>query len=182
MREKFEPTKEQVFRVESAAPDDAVGIAHVRNRTWLATYPNKETGVTKEDILAKNFESEDQVQRWRKAIESTTGNRRLWVAKDGGLVVGYSQGKKGATENEIMGLYVLPEYQGKGLGGKLLGEALDWLGEEKPVTLSVAAHTPAVELYKKFGFVESDGTASEPLFDSGASIPSIKMIKPKRDY
>ncbi len=181
MREKLEPVKEKAFKVEGATPDAAPGIAHVRNKTWLATYPSKETGVTREDILAKNFESEDQVKRWRKAIESTTGNRRLWVAKDGGNVVGYSQGKKGATENEIWGLYVLPEYQGKGLGGKLLGEVLDWLGDEKPVILSVAAHTPAVELYKKFGFVESDETASETLFDSGASIPSIKMIKPKRD-
>jgi GNAT superfamily N-acetyltransferase len=180
MREKLEPAKEKAFRVESATPDVAAGIAHVRNMTWLATYPNKEAGVTQEDILAKNFENEDQVQRWRKTIESTTGERKLWVAKDGGIVIGYSQGKKGSAENEILGLYVLPEYQGKGLGGKLLKEALDWLGDEKPVSLTVATYSPAIQVYKKYGFIETDDAVSGPTFDSGARIPTIKMIKVNR--
>lgn len=179
MRERMEPKQEQGLIVENASPDDAAGIAHVRNETWLDTYPDKGAGVTREDILSKKFESEDQVARWRKSIEGGSGARKLWVARDKEIVVGYSQGKKGEEENEIVGLYVLPDYQGKGLGGKLLKAALDWLGDEKPVALTVASYSPAVQVYKKFGFIETNEPVSGPMFDSGVSIPTIKMIKSK---
>ena len=89
------------FSIEIAHPQDAAAIAHVRNETWLATYPNEEAGITKEDILTKAFESEEQVARWRKNIEDTTGTRALWVAKTAsGMIVGYSQGKRSEADRK----------------------------------------------------------------------------------
>ncbi len=178
------PTMENPFTVTEALPEDAAGITHVRKETWLATYanPNAEAineRVTPEDILEKNLDSADQIARWRKATESKNGPRKIWVAKEkDGTVVGYSQGFKGETENQIYGLYVLPTHQGKGLGRKLLQCVIDWLGEQKPITLSVGANIPsAIELYKKFGFVE-EGIGEGPIFASGATVVSIKMRKP----
>jgi len=175
-------SNEQPILITVASPDDASGIARVRKETWLATYPNKEFGVTREDILEKNFDSNDQIERWRKAIENHTGPRKIWVAKTkDGKLVGYSQGKKGEKENEIYGLYVLPTYQGKGLGRELMKRVIDWLGEEKPINLSVATYAKsAIELYKKFGFKEVDEPAEGPKFASGAVAPSIKMVKSEK--
>ena len=171
--------------IEVAQPEDAAGIAHVGNMTWLATYPNPsaEAGVTREDILTKEFESEEQINRWRTGIEDKTGMRKIWVARNEHReVVGYSQGKKGETENELWGLFVLPDQQGKGLGRDLMKAALDWLGDKKIVTLSVAEYSvSAINLYKKFGFEEVNEVPSGPSFPSGNVIPSIKMIRPIQD-
>ncbi len=173
---------EKVLMVDVAKPEDAAGIVRVRHETWLATYPNAEAGVTEEDIFAKNFQSEDQIKRWKRGIEDETGTRKIWVAKnDAGEVVGYGQGKKGDAENEIWGLYVLPTYRGKGLGSKLMKSVVDWLGNEKPITLSVATYSSsAVELYKRFGFIEVDEPGAGPVFASGATATSIKMVRPKK--
>lgn len=174
--------KEQNTVIVGAEPADAAGIARVRHETWLATYPNAEFGITEEDILAKNFQSEDQVGHWRRVIESTAGTRKIWVAKnEAGEVVAYCQGLKKEEANEIGGMYVLPAYQGKGLGSKLMKEVLNWLGDEKPIVLSVAAYTPGARaLYAGFGFVETNELGESPKFKSGALMPSIKMVRPKR--
>ncbi|MBP7005658.1 GNAT family N-acetyltransferase [Patescibacteria group bacterium] len=168
--------------IEVAKPEDAARIAHVRHETWLATYPNAEAGVTREDIFAKDFQSEDQIDRWRRGIESTKGTRKIWVARnEAGEVVGYGQGLKRETENEIGGMYVLPAYQGKGLGNKLMGAVIDWLGNDKPIALSVAVYSlQARELYKKFGFIDVDEPGAGPIFASGATATSIKMVRPKQ--
>lgn len=173
------PSLERPIAVEDARPEDAAAIAHVRNVTWQATYPNKKAGITLEDILSKDFESETEVGKWRKAIEKKEGPRRLWVARESEGVVGYSQGRKGENFNEILGLYVLPEYQGKGLGRGLMSRAMEWLGDEKPVLLSAASYSlSAIELYKKFGFeITGEDENSGPDFASGAKIPSVRMMK-----
>jgi len=172
------PTLEVPTIVEEAKPEDAAGIAHVRNVTWQATY----TSVPKEEIVAKDFEREEQVSRWRKAIENTEGPRRLWVAKEQGEVVGYSQGRKGEHFNEILGLYVLPDHEGKGLGSELLSRVIEWLGDEKAITLEAAEYADrAIGLYKKFGFVPTGEEVKGPSFASGATIPSIGMIRPARN-
>ncbi len=175
-------SEKEVISVEPATPEDAAGIAHVRKATWLATYPNPTYGVTEDDILAKQFDSDDQIQRWRKALEDQEGPRKLWVAKDrNGTVVGYGQGKKGVDQNEIWGLYVLPTHQGQGLGRRLMQCVIDWLGNEKPIHLSVAIYShSAIALYKKFGFEQGGQDPSSPSFASGATIPSLSMIRPKR--
>lgn len=175
------PSLENVYPVGEARPEDTVGIAHVRKETWLATYPNEEAGVTVEDVLSKDFESEQEISHWKKAIENPASTRKIFVAKDHEVVIGYSQGKKGESRNECWGLFVLPDYHGKGIGRELMQKVVDWLGDEKPLELSVATYsTSAIELYKKLGFVEVEEPGSSPQFDSGASIPTIKMIKPAK--
>ena len=36
-------------QIEDATPNDEDGVRQVQQRTWLATYPNAELGITKED-------------------------------------------------------------------------------------------------------------------------------------
>lgn len=177
--------KEQVFTVEAARLEDAAGIARVREETWLATYPNPnlKKPITKEDILSKKLQSEDQVNRWRKGIESVRGQRKIWVAKnEAGMVVGYGQGIKGDTENEVGGMYVLPTYHGQGLGKKLMETVLDWLGDYKRTVLFVAEYSAsAIEFYKRFGFVEVEEPGERLVFASGAEANLIKMARPRKD-
>lgn len=178
------PTQEQRPVIEEARPEDAEGIARVRKATWLATYPNEERGITYEDVLemVKDFESEAQIESWRKAIEDKTGPRKLWVARDkDDNVVGYSQGRKTERGQAILGMYILPTQEGKGIGSALMREVMHWLDEDRPVTLSVAEYgTRAIALYKKFGFIETDEQGVGPKLSSGKEIPSIKMMRPAK--
>lgn len=175
------PTQEKVYTVNEAQPEDAAGIARVRKETWLATYPNEEAGVTVEDVLSTSMESEEQIMKWRAIIENKMSSRKLWVAKENLEVIGYSQGKKSEQENECLGLYVLPSHHGKGVGRELMQKVVDWAGDEKPLVLSMAVYSDkAKELYQKFGFKSVGETEKGVLFASGASIPTIKMIKPAK--
>src|SRR5713226_9749870 len=58
--------EEEMMRVQihDATPNDADGVRHVQQRTWLATYPNAELGITKEDIEARfHASSEEAIKR-----------------------------------------------------------------------------------------------------------------------
>jgi len=52
---------------------------------------------------------------------------------------------------EVMQLQISPEYQGKGLGGKILRQVLHHAGD-KVVELTVLKENPALKLYKRLGF------------------------------
>ena len=47
-------------------------IVFVLKTTWLATYPNKKYGITKEDILSKDFDSEKKISAWQDTIAIDT--------------------------------------------------------------------------------------------------------------
>lgn len=163
-----------------AEPDDAAGIVHVRRTTWLATYPNEQESITYKDIEEKINQRtlEEDIERSAKRLVNQE-SARVWVAKDNGSVVGFGIGVKEETKNHIGALYILPEYQAKGIGTQLMNLVLEWLGVEKNIDLEVVTYnTKAKEFYKKFGFVEA-GPTHNPVgvLPSGKELPQILMIK-----
>jgi ribosomal protein S18 acetylase RimI-like enzyme len=54
-----------------------------------------------------------------------------------------------------LAIAVLPEYQGQGIGTKLLGQIIDVAGSLYPaISLSVRDNNPAIDLYQRLGFVK----------------------------
>jgi ribosomal protein S18 acetylase RimI-like enzyme len=74
------------------------------------------------------------------------------------LVDGREAGQVTVIEQEhgffISGIYILPEYQNRGLGSALIREVLAEAGEDgRPLTLQVLkANHPARRLYERLGF------------------------------
>jgi diamine N-acetyltransferase len=171
-------------QVHDATPNDADGIRQVQQYTWLATYPNAELGITKEDIEAffHASSSEEAVKRgqvWQQRINSDP-LVHLWVAKHAKRIAGFCLAKKEGTQNRIQAIYVLPEYQGTGIGKRLLQTALDWLGSQQEVVLTVASYNQqAINFYSRFGFVPSGRPAHSRVakLPSGAVIPEIELTK-----
>ena len=60
----------------------------------------------------------------------------------------------GGCNLEIVDVAVHPDYQRRGLGSRIMGALMDWIGENVPETAYVSLiaddHSPA--LYAKFGF------------------------------
>lgn len=172
--------------IQDATPDDDDGIRYVQHQTWLATYPNAELGVTREAINARFVNvSEETLQRRianRQRI-NTDPYLHIWVAKDGESIVGFCIAVKEALNGHIRAIYILPPYQGRGIGKQLFQTALDWLGDRKPVTLAVATYnTKAMDFYRTFGFAPNGKSAvmSVAQLADGVTIPQIEMIRPAR--
>lgn len=172
----MENKKSQIIITEPVLGDEE-GIAYVHKQTWLETYPNEERGINKNDILLKDFDSEEKLEKWRNRIkENGTGGAYVCVAKNDGKVVGVCMAAKGGKYNELKIIYVLPQYQGMGIGTKLAESALKWLGVEKDIILDVVDYNSnAIAFYKKIGFLETMHT-SKCEFPNGKNMQEIRMI------
>lgn len=177
----IEKENEPEIKVLPAMPEDVRGIAEVFYRTWLATYPNEEAGITTEDIedRFKNAFTEDGLAKRAEGIVHPAEGISLFLAKDGDKVVGVCSIANYPDKNQLQAIYVLPEYQGKGIGGLLWDEVRQHFDPSKDIVVQVATYnTGAIEFYKKLGFEETGKQWKDEKFKmkSGAMIPETELI------
>lgn len=175
------------FVIQDAIPDDDDGIRYVQHQTWLATYPNEELGITREAINARFAYPDGTLMRrhpTNKQQINTDPALHVWVAKEEQRVIGFCIAVKEIMNGHVRAIYVLPAHQGRGIGKRLLQSALDWLGDHKPVTLSVATYnTKAIAFYRRFGFEMNEQAPgmSVARLPSGIAIPQLEMVRPRRE-
>jgi ribosomal protein S18 acetylase RimI-like enzyme len=131
--------------------DDTAAIQQVLFNTWVASYADF---IPMKDIqwYFNNYYSDSNFARM--CDDPTTWN---FVAEVKEHVVGYARGKIKAEQHRfyLESLYVLPEFQGRGIGTELLKiveqKALSnnhsslWLGV-------MVQNIPSLEWYRKIGF------------------------------
>jgi len=170
------------IRVVPASPDDVEGIEEVFYRTWLATYPNPELGITVDDV-EERFKDRflpERLARRRERIGDPTPGTSLFVAKEGDRVVGVCYVVVHLEKNQLQSIYVLPGYQGKGVGAALWHEAQKNLDASKDTIVQVATYnTSAIQFYERLGFVDTGKRWSDESFrmKSGAVIPELEMMR-----
>jgi putative acetyltransferase len=116
------------------------------------------------DAWASKEPEDSPLEREKKRFVAETENRE---------VVGFSDYNK--ETNELLGLYVKPEYSGKGIGEKLLQKAeenarkngLDYLWCKSTVT--------AKDFYQKHGYKIIEETFHE--LEDGVEMKAFKMEK-----
>ncbi len=169
--------------VRDAVPDDEPAIRQVQKLTWLATYPNEAHGITSADITAM-FDDTSEAARQRAASRrrsiNATPQAHLWVAEEDGAIVGFCLARKTEETHCIQALYVLSAYQGRGIGKRLMLVGLAWLGDERPVRLTVASYNDrAIAFYERLGFEVVGPPAHTEVFPlpSGAVIPELEMVR-----
>ena len=129
------------FVVREATAADMPGISRVRlsvKENALSVEQLTERGITNASVAA-----------------SLLTHRKGWVAERSGQIVAFSMADK--TDWSIFALFVLAEYEGRGLGSRLLNLALDWLwdsGAER-VWLSTSPGTRAARFYAKQGWIQT---------------------------
>lgn len=103
--------------IRKATEDDAKGMAKVHVDTWRTTY----TGIVPDEYL-NNLSYQERENMWRQAIP----HGGVYVAEVDGKVVGFANGGKERSGNypdygsELYAIYILKEYQGQGIGEKLV--------------------------------------------------------------
>ncbi|OGZ26773.1 MAG: hypothetical protein A2365_01720 [Candidatus Nealsonbacteria bacterium RIFOXYB1_FULL_40_15] len=160
------------IKIRIAKPEDAGKIVAINKIGWLTTYVNQENGITKADILSKNF---NRQKAWRESIQNHKRESHFWIAECDGKIIGYISAKKDKEYNEL-GIYILPKFQSMGIGGRLIKKAFKWLGEEKKIRISVVGYNAkAINFYSKHGFIKIKNENHK--LPSGKNLPTIMMIK-----
>jgi ribosomal protein S18 acetylase RimI-like enzyme len=103
-----------------AQPADAAGLARVGVETWRTAYK----GIVADETLA-GLSTEARQQRWLERLVAPQPQSFTWLVEIAGEVVGFSSG--GAERDndpvyrgEVYALYLLQEYQHRGLGRRLV--------------------------------------------------------------
>ena len=164
-------------KISTASFKDAATIAQIQTQTWLTNYPNKEAGITKEDIQTK-IDEWSQKGDERILREMQRSNSHTWIAKVGLDSVGFVAVSKNAEQGQIDALHILPQFQGLGIGTILFQIALDWLGKRKISLQVVNYNQRAISFYEKFGFAITGEANDDPInLPHGKVINKVLMIR-----
>jgi ribosomal protein S18 acetylase RimI-like enzyme len=167
--------------ISPASAADVRTTQDVFYKTWLATYPNKEAGITVDDIedRFKDRFSEERIKRVTEFVVNPPAGMATLVAKESDTIVGVCRISVSEQENRFNAIYVLPEYQGKGIGNMLWNEVQKLFDPTKDIFVAVATYnTNAIEFYKRLGFTDTGKRWSDDKFimKSGARIPEMEMV------
>lgn len=180
---ELENQKEKAGEIEisTASPSDARQIREVFYKTWLNTYPNKETGVTVDDVedMYKDAFTEESLNKSVERISNPPSGEHLFVAKVNDKIVGICRIIKHEEKNQLQSMYILPEFQGKGIGTLLWEEVKRLFDPAKDTFVNVAIYNKnAIDFYKKLGFKETGKQWEEEKFKlkSGATIKETELV------
>lgn len=140
------------MQIRRATVEDASGIAKVHVDSWRTTYQ----GIIPDDFLNK-LSYEQRTNLWIQNI--TQENNYVIVAENSeGEIVGFATCSKRETNttpnsSDLTSIYLLEEYQGQGIGKKLLKQVFihfKSLRLEK-VFVDVLAENKTRKFYEHFG-------------------------------
>jgi ribosomal protein S18 acetylase RimI-like enzyme len=146
------------LEITNAKSEDSEGIQKVFYETWIATYPNEQYGITLDNLKYRwqDMLSPKAITNLKELISTLDDNFRFLVAKADDKVVGASFLEKNEDHNRLQSVYILPEYQGQGIGRKIWEEAKTFFDLTKDTVVDVAIYnTKAIDYYKKLGFIDT---------------------------
>jgi len=116
-------------------------------------------------------------------LNITASNSLLLVAQDDGRIVGFLSAERGFAKRIKHSAYVvvgvLKDYQGKGVGTKLLQELIDWAKSNNITRLELTVmvnNESAINLYKKMGF-KIEGLKEKSLIVDGKYVDEYYMAR-----
>ena len=148
-------------------PGEIEGKSLVHWQTWREAY---------DEILSEEFQEQMTLDKCRFYSQKYPEN--TLIAMDGKKVVGFiSYGNfrdETIQAGEIIALYVLKDYYGKGIAQKLMKEALTTLEQFSEIYLWVLKDNKrAIAFYQKMGFT-LDGP--EKILELGKSVKELRMV------
>lgn len=145
--------------VRLATAEDLVEVRYVGFATWPPTYGT---------FAGPRFVVQGLDMYWSsEAISAAIGRGDIYVAADGERVLGVSEVDHYEGRFVMWKLYVLPEHQHRGIGGRLVQAVAERARAQREdlYTEYVAGNRPAAEFYLAHGFapVNTASSASSPL-------------------
>jgi putative acetyltransferase len=122
-------------------------------------------------------------EQWRKKMENRSEDWTAIVAVlDGNIVGSAGIGQQNGRRRHVggLGMCVHDDFHRRGIGTKLMAALIDtadnWLDLKRLELTVYVDNTPAIGLYKKFGF-EVEGTRRADTFRDGKYVDSFEMAR-----
>lgn len=152
--------------------DDLMKVSSVYEQSWKSAYKG---------IIPQSYLDSIPVGRWASGINKP--DRHNIILTDGGIIAGTScfcasRWEKFAEYGEIVSVYLLPEYTGKGYGRQLMEAAVSGLESMcfKSVLLWVLEeNVNARRFYEHFGFTANGEVMDDNI--GGKDLREIMYIK-----
>ncbi|MEZ5926328.1 MAG: GNAT family N-acetyltransferase [Hyphomicrobiaceae bacterium] len=157
--------------IRIARREDLAAVSALLGQTWHATYD----GIYGPDRVAEITRRWHSVESLAKGIDRS-GARFLVAVEDGRIVGTLSLGAGDAGRLKLDRLYVLPDVQRRGIGGRLLDAGLAAVPTAEAIDLEVEpANAQAIRFYERQGFVVTGETSD--CSGSGDRIPALIMSR-----
>jgi GNAT superfamily N-acetyltransferase len=136
------------FRFRKANLQDSPGLAYVHVHSWRTTYK----GIVSENYL-QSLSIEEREQKW---VQILSGTHHTYVCEleDGKIIgfVSFGKERSGEYDGELYAIYLLEEYQGKGIGKELLEIAATRLKKQgyNSMWIWVLKENPSKHFYYAF--------------------------------
>ncbi|NUS94680.1 MAG: GNAT family N-acetyltransferase [Nocardia sp.] len=163
-----------IVTVERARPADAAGITRAHVLATEGAYQSLPNIARLKEFLLNSL-GPRWIVNWRSQI---TAGEPIFVARtpDGG-VAGFIHPKREPDGTGYLSAwYVLPGWQGVGVGRQLWSEASEYWGPTD-IRLHVIANTDAEGIYRRKGFV-----ATEPMIDTPPQLAEYDIVAPLQGY
>ncbi|MCA9092369.1 MAG: GNAT family N-acetyltransferase [Planctomycetaceae bacterium] len=159
---------------------DAPEITAVHLATWQEGYRH----IFSAKALAE-LDFNDRLNRWKSVLKM--GDSTTLVAESAGAVIGFvnygcERDKQGPIEHppegEIYSIYASPQWWGKGIGYRLMIEALDDIrnaGMSSVCLWVLEENIQAISFYERNGFVFTNATKEIEMFGRGVVVRQYRM-------
>lgn len=119
------------YSVHRMTQEDIKQVQEVAKKSWNSTYEGIIPMEIQERFLDTAYNDEMMLRRYKKSI--------VLVAKHDGIVLGFANFSTVSNDgkSELAAIYLLPQYQGKGIGSSLLQEGISILDGVKEVFINV---------------------------------------------
>ena len=154
-----------VFRLRAGTPDDGEQILNVHRQAIL--------------ITARSAYSEQEVESWAAGLvadrygdQMVRGGEEFQVAtKDNGQVIGFCS----VINNELMALYVDPDWSGKGVGSSLMSWAEQRIVDAGHASIEIKASLNARSFYEGYGYT----VVRQETFKSRGGLEMARLVMGK---
>lgn len=124
------------MRIRRALPSDAPGIARVQVDSWRSTY----VGIVPDEHLA-SLDQKERQRVWRKLIADESQATFVAVHPKEGIA-GFANGGPARDDDpkhtgELYAIYLLEQYQGQGIGRRLVTQLCSWLLSQGLISMYV---------------------------------------------
>lgn len=139
------------YLIREMVKEDTKQVQDVAKKSWNATYEGIIPNKIQENFLKSAYN--DEMMEWRLR------NSLMMVAEADNTITGFANftpvNEQGHTE--LSAIYLLPEYQGEGMGSALLNAGIEKLRDVKEIHLDVEKdNTIGTTFYKAKGFKTVD--------------------------
>jgi GNAT superfamily N-acetyltransferase len=138
------------IRIKEWTLIDSLAIASVHVKSWQTTY----RGIISDDYL-DDLDASERTKKWEKILSDP--NQKVFVTLEWEKIVWFATCDKSEEfdwyDSTISSIYLLKEYQGKGIWRKLFNNCLSHLQQLgcHSMYIWVLADNPAKNFYEKMG-------------------------------